>query len=231
MSTCRSHLPRRAKAHPFQLRECLQEMGRETAVAVLVVLELRTEAVPGVIHGVVSAPEDAAIGGGSVVVELVSHIAQPLAAGPPHRIPLGVRQGLRHEHVVVDRHHPMTHRGNEARVGIRSDDDPARHHTTLAGGDGHPVSVIFELHHLGVLMDSDTLHLCYAGHTPDKTRWVDERHPAPIENTCEIGLRVDHPGDGLAIEEITRHSQHPQFIHGFEQFLNLMRSNGNSDFP
>jgi hypothetical protein len=91
--------------------------------------------------------------------------------------------------------------------------------------------MIFEVHHLAVLMDPDTLHVGHAGHTPHEARRVDERDPLPIKKAREIGLRVDHPGYGLAVEELSDNSQRTHVVHGATQFLDLVGSNGDSDLP
>ena len=77
----------------LELREGLEEVLGEPAECVVVDLVLRIESAVAVVDRVVAAPEDPAVIGRPVVVELVAGIADSLAGVPADRRPLRRAQG------------------------------------------------------------------------------------------------------------------------------------------
>ena len=67
------------------------------------VVELRADGPAVAVDRVVAAPQDPAVGGRPVVVELVAEVADALPGRPSDRGAHALVERLGHEHVVVDR--------------------------------------------------------------------------------------------------------------------------------
>ena len=95
--------PAVAELQALQLREGREEVARELGEGLGAVVIFATDAATIVIDRVVPAKKNSVVVGEPVVVELVGHIGNSLAALPPDALQLRRGQRLGHEHVVVDR--------------------------------------------------------------------------------------------------------------------------------
>ena len=88
---------------PFELGKRLEELLGQPQMRRLALIMAAVDPVVEVVGGVVSAPQDAVVGGEPVVVEQVRHVAQPLTTGPADRGHLFGGERLGHQDVVVHR--------------------------------------------------------------------------------------------------------------------------------
>ena len=163
------------KRIPASWGKAVLEVGGELLERRRPLVVLGRDAVAGVVHGVVAAPQDPVVGGPPEVVELVAGVRHALAAGPADRVQLGRRERLRHQDVVVDRD---------------EDGDQAPHPAAVRGG-GHermrrlhaPTAVDVQRHAAGPPPD------------PRDPRPLVDRRPAALRGgrqaPGQLG-RVDH---------------------------------------
>ena len=113
-----------AERQPVELRERGEEVRRERAERLGPLLVRRPHPPPGVVDGVVPAPEDPVVRGQPGVVELVGQVTEPLPVGPADRGELLGAQRLGHQHVVVDRHRQQPGPAQQRREDVRRERDP-----------------------------------------------------------------------------------------------------------
>jgi hypothetical protein len=81
------------EADAGELGERGQEVAGQREAGAVVLLEVGADPVAPVVERVPPAPQDPAVGGGPVVVELVARVREALAPPPADGVPLGGEVG------------------------------------------------------------------------------------------------------------------------------------------
>ena len=167
----------------------------------LVELVLRAEAIGAVVDRVVTTPQDAAVGGRAVVVELISGIGHARSTLPADPIPLRLGQRLTHQHVVVHRHDVLRDTAQQGWIGIRCQRNTTGAECTGSRGDEHIRSAIAQADDRGVLVDGDTQTFRRCGQAPGQARRIHQCDPR-IEHPGEVGGRVHRCAHLLLVQEL-----------------------------
>ena len=194
--------PAMAEAQALELRERREEVLRELGERRLVVVELRADRPAVAVDRVVAAPQDPAVGGQPVVVELVADVADALPAGPADRGAHALVERLGHQRVVVDRRDVAADRAHQRRVGARGQQDAARIDDPALGDDRHAGARPAERADRAVLVDAHAGADRRRAQSVGELAGVDERRAGPRPQPAEIRRRVHLRADLLGVEQL-----------------------------
>ena len=156
---------------------------------------------------VVAAEQDPAVVGAAVVVELVAHVADALAAGPPDRVPLRGRERLGDDDVVVDRHDVVREAAQQRRERV------GREHHAAGAHDARPLvglgddldrgrGRVAERGRAGALVDADAQRQAGVAQPPGQASWVHHGRAVTVVHGADVQRRVDELADLLAVEHL-----------------------------
>ena len=162
---------------------------------------VRVDRAAVVVDRVVPAPEDPAVRGEPVVVELVAGVRDPDARVPPqcHELLLGQRLGR--QHVVVDRHHAPGIAAQRSGEDVGREHHVLRPHHSPAGGCRDPVACLLQRLEAGALGDAHTQPLDRVGQPPRQPGRVDHRRLVRVEPAGQVRRRGHQLLDSRRVEE------------------------------
>ena len=205
-------------------------MTGQLGVQVGPVLVLGADAAPAVVDRVPAAPQDALVLGEPVVVEHVAGVRQRLPARPADRVELLRAQRLRHQRVVVHRHHvqPEPAEQRTERVG-REHGAPCAHRAPRRA-QLHAVAGALERGDGRALVDAHAPLLAGARQPPRQARGVEDGRVV-VPEAGEIRGRVDLGAQLLAVQPGTRDARAFVLLARLAQALDLPRGAGDLHLP
>ena len=154
-----------------------------------------------VVDRVVPAPQDPAVRGEPVVVELVAGVGDPDARVPPQCRELLLGERLGRQHVVIDRHHPPGVAAQRPGEDVGREHHVLRPHHSPAGGRRDPVARLLQRLEAGALGDAHAQLLGRVGQSPRQPGRVDHRRLVRVEPAGEVRRRGHQLLDGRRVEE------------------------------
>ena len=156
---------------------------------------------PGVVHRVVAAEQDAAVGAEPVVVELVGQVAHALAVAPAELGQPVVAERLGHEHVVVHRHRHEPVPLQQRREHVRREHGAVGAHHATVGDDLDARPGVVDAAHRGALVHDHARLDDDAGELEGQLRGMQDRVRAAVPPAREVGGRRELGAHRRLVEE------------------------------